>query len=103
MSSQSVGKSRNSSWQDDDDGAEANVFGEKGNYWDIHNEITDKYDQDMMGRLNSNLDNLLIFVSAHPSAVHASAAQLINIGWSVLGRHLRFLGHHHRWSQSKSK
>lgn len=41
---------------------EAKVFGEKAGYWEKHNVITDKYDQDMMDRLNSELDNLLIFV-----------------------------------------
>lgn len=42
---------------------EAEVFGEKAGYWEKHNELTDKYDEDMMERLNSGLDNLLIFVS----------------------------------------
>lgn len=48
---------------DSDTGA-AKVFGEKAGYWDKYNEITDKYDEDMMDRLNTGLDNLLIFVSA---------------------------------------
>lgn len=50
----------------------AAVFGEKGNYWEIYNEVNDKYDEDsMMERLNTNLDNLLIFVSAVASRVGA--------------------------------
>lgn len=49
---------------DDDDTGRARVFGEKAHYWELHNEITDKYDEDMMDRLNTGLDNLLIFVSA---------------------------------------
>lgn len=48
---------------EDNDGP-LKVFGEKANYWELHNEITDKYDEDMMDRLNTGLDNLLIFVSA---------------------------------------
>lgn len=50
----------------DDDEAfkgEAKVFGEKAGFWRLHDEITDKFDSDMMGRLNTGLDNLLIFVS----------------------------------------
>lgn len=43
--------------------SETNEFGQKGGYWEMHNELTDKYDEDMMERLNSGLDNLLIFVS----------------------------------------
>lgn len=42
---------------------EAKSFGDKANYWQLHNEITEKYDGDLMGRLNTGLDNLLIFVS----------------------------------------
>ena len=42
---------------------EAKVFGEKANFWRLHDEITDKHDSDMMSRLNIGLDNLLIFVS----------------------------------------
>ncbi len=41
---------------------EAKYFGEKANFWALHDEITDKFDSDMMGRLNTGLDNLLIFV-----------------------------------------
>lgn len=51
--------------QNEEDREPAEVFGEKGNYWTLHNEITDKYDGDMMGRLNTGLDNLLIFVGAN--------------------------------------
>lgn len=49
---------------DDADNEPATVFGEKRNYWELHNEITDKYDADMMDRFNTSLDNMLIFVSA---------------------------------------
>lgn len=42
---------------------EAKFFGEKAGFWRLHDEITDKHDSDMMGRLNTGLDNLLIFVS----------------------------------------
>lgn len=48
---------------DDDKMSEAKVFGEKGGYWYRYNLISDKWDADMMERLNSGLDNLLIFVS----------------------------------------
>lgn len=49
----------------DDKGTEAKVFGEKAGYWDRYNLITDKWDADTMERLNTELDNLLIFVSHH--------------------------------------
>lgn len=49
--------------RDDDKLAEHNAFGELGGYWETHDIITDKFDKDMMERLNSELDNLLIFVS----------------------------------------
>lgn len=39
-------------------------FGEKADYWEIYNEVTDTFDEDMMERLHIGLDNLLIFVSA---------------------------------------
>lgn len=52
---------------DEDDSEEAKVFGEKANYWEIHNEITDKYDEDLIERMNTSLDNLLIFVSSSPT------------------------------------
>ena len=39
------------------------IFGETDNYWSLYDEVTDKYDADSMGRLNTELDNLLIFVS----------------------------------------
>lgn len=42
---------------------EAKVYGEKADYWLLHDEITDRFDQDLMARLNTFLDNLLIFVS----------------------------------------
>ncbi len=42
---------------------EARFFGEKAGFWKLHDEITDKHDSDIMGRLNTGLDNLLIFVS----------------------------------------
>jgi hypothetical protein len=48
---------------DEEDVTEPKVFGEKGGYWGKYSEITDKYDDDMMERLNTGLDNLLIFVS----------------------------------------
>lgn len=49
---------------------EAKVFGEKAEYWRLHDEITDKFDRDMMERLNTGLDNLLIFVSGKPEPSH---------------------------------
>lgn len=39
-------------------------FGEKSEYWGTYDKLAGTYDKDMLGRLNSNLDNLLIFVSA---------------------------------------
>lgn len=45
----------------------ATYFGEKANFWALYDKITDKYDSDMMGRLNTVLDNLLIFVSGQCS------------------------------------
>ena len=51
---------------------EAKVFGEKGGFWRLHDEITDKHDSDMMSRLNIGLDNLLIFVSEMRSCRHNS-------------------------------
>lgn len=47
----------------DEDRTEAEVFGEKAGYWEKYDLISDKYDADMMDRLNTGLDNLLIFVS----------------------------------------
>ena len=49
--------------EEENDYSEAKSFGEKGNYWEMYDEITDKYDQDIMGKLGEGLDNLLIFVS----------------------------------------
>lgn len=49
--------------------SEAKFFGEKARFWHLHDEITDKHDSDMMGRLNTGLDNLLIFVSDMHSCV----------------------------------
>lgn len=79
----------------DDDEAfkgEAKVFGEKGGFWRLHDEITDKHDSDMMGRLNTGLDNLLIFVSGMCSCGCNSDGVLLT-GWSVLRRQLSI---HHR-------
>lgn len=56
---------RKASVPDDDNGTEAAVFGEKAGYWEQYNFVTDKWDADMMDRLNTGLDNLLIFVSPH--------------------------------------
>lgn len=39
------------------------VFGAGADYWELHNGIANKYDADLMDRLNTGLDNLLIFVS----------------------------------------
>lgn len=47
----------------DEDAEDAKQFGDKRWYWEEYDVTTEKYDRDMMGRLNSNLDNLLIFVS----------------------------------------
>lgn len=44
------------------DNGEAKDFGEQGGYWEKHNEITDKYDEDLLEKMNRELDNLLIFV-----------------------------------------
>lgn len=41
----------------------ADVFGEKGDFWARYDRLADKYDADMLQRLNDNLDVLLIFVS----------------------------------------
>lgn len=42
---------------------EGKEFRDERWYWDMYNEISDKYDEDMMERLNTSLDNLLIFMS----------------------------------------
>lgn len=47
----------------DGDDRAADPLGDSGFFWELCNEITDTYDADMMERLNSGLDNLLIFVS----------------------------------------
>lgn len=47
----------------DQEMGDANEFGDKRWYWNTYNDITDRYDADMMDRLNTSLDNLLIFVS----------------------------------------
>ncbi|KAG8996862.1 hypothetical protein FRB94_007992 [Tulasnella sp. JGI-2019a] len=36
-------------------------FGDKDDYWTNYDKLTKKYDEDTMGRLNSNLENVLIF------------------------------------------
>ena len=48
----------------------------------MHNEITDKYDNDMMDRLNTSLDNMLIFVS---QVGQRNTLTLTNVvaGWSL--------------------
>ncbi|KAG8872798.1 hypothetical protein FRB97_007343 [Tulasnella sp. 331] len=40
---------------------EPDDFGEKDDFWQEYDDMADKYDSDMMARLNSNLDVLLIF------------------------------------------
>lgn len=42
---------------------EAKAFGDKWRFWSLYDEIADAYDRDLMSRLNTGLDNLLIFVS----------------------------------------
>lgn len=61
---------------DDDERTEAKVFGEKAEYWEKYNLITDKWDADMMQRLNSGLDNLLIFVSLHTTIETQGTARI---------------------------
>lgn len=51
------------------DTTEPNVFGEKADYWEIYNEVTDTFDEDMMEKLHIGLDNLLIFVSVRCTLV----------------------------------
>lgn len=46
------------------DGARRARFGDTLDFWARYDKLSDKYDSDMMGRLNGNLDILLIFVSA---------------------------------------
>ena len=46
----------------DDKLKEPTVFGEVGDYWAKHDRITDRFDKDMMARLNIEADNILIFV-----------------------------------------
>lgn len=65
----------------DDEPGESKLFGEHGGYWDKHDVITDKFDQDMMGRLNSELDNMLIFVSETGHAPLRDRNSLF-AGWS---------------------
>lgn len=38
-------------------------FGEKAGFWERYDTVAEKFDADMLGRLNENLDSLLIFVS----------------------------------------
>lgn len=42
-------------------------FGQKADYWEVYDEVTEKFDEDMVERLHIGLDNLLIFVSAGQS------------------------------------
>lgn len=63
---------------------EATYFGEKANFWALHDKITDKYDSDLMGRLNTGLDNLLIFVS--PKRPWLDHADCWYAGRSILRR-----------------
>ncbi|KAG8843810.1 hypothetical protein FRB96_003718 [Tulasnella sp. 330] len=42
---------------------EPHAFGEAGNFWVKYDEMASKSDDDMIERLNGNLDILLIFVS----------------------------------------
>lgn len=37
-------------------------FGEMADFWMRYDKLSDKHDSDMLGRLNGNLDVLLIFV-----------------------------------------
>ncbi|KAG8987979.1 hypothetical protein FRB94_001216 [Tulasnella sp. JGI-2019a] len=41
----------------------ASRFGDRDDYWTNYDKLTKKYDEDSTGRLNSNLENVLIFVS----------------------------------------
>ncbi|KAG9007230.1 hypothetical protein FRB95_006195 [Tulasnella sp. JGI-2019a] len=53
-------------------------FGDRDNYWTNYEELTKKYDEDTMGRLNSNLENVLIFVSDDYIGLLARISKLIS-------------------------
>lgn len=62
---------------------DSQVFGEKADYWEIHDEIIEKFDGDMVERLHTGLDNLLVFVSemvlnAHPLETNAPSSSLLS-------------------------
>lgn len=84
---------------DDDDGSTAKVFGEKGGYWARYNLITDKWDGDMMERLNRGLDNLLIFVSFRTQEEENTKRGTATSGGSLLCSCLHLPRHHSRQSQ----
>lgn len=46
------------------DDANTRVFGSRWGFWAKYDKIADKFDRDMTGHLDSNLDVLLISVSA---------------------------------------
>lgn len=45
------------------DNEDARVFGEKANYWELYNDGMDVFDEDMICRAESWLDDVLVFVS----------------------------------------
>lgn len=43
---------------------EPNLFGSKAKFWEKYDKLADEFDKEMLESFNSNLDVLLIFVSA---------------------------------------
>ncbi|KAG9007237.1 hypothetical protein FRB93_008060 [Tulasnella sp. JGI-2019a] len=57
-------------------------FGDKDNYWTNYDNLTKKYDEDTMGRLNSNLENVLIFAGLF-SGVNSAFIILVLSGFII--------------------
>lgn len=68
--------------------------GEATDFWTRYNSLPDKYDADMLERLNRSLDVLLIFVSRYSYESRARSAHLAVIGWSLLSDQHRFHSRH---------
>ncbi|KAG9026007.1 hypothetical protein FRB95_009515 [Tulasnella sp. JGI-2019a] len=63
---------------DSDD--EASKFGSQGGYWLKYDRLADKFDQDMLISLNSNLDVLLIFAGLFSGIVTAFITSVVTPG-----------------------
>lgn len=75
-----------------EDSAEA--FGTRADFWERYDKLADKHDKDMLQRMHSNLDVLLIFVS-DDSRPSRPKSQSIILGGSIRlsRRNLPRLGH----------